>query len=388
VGEHGVPEPLSPPSRAAVLDAADALIERARALRGLEHHGLQLLATQRWRTAGRPPPRRLLAQERVVGAISLAAPVLLKRIRAAYDGELLLLKGPEVAVAYPDHALRPYGDVDLLVPDSRAAQRALIEAGFEPLGDERRYVRLHHLRPLRLPGLPLLVEVHHAPKWPDGLRPPSTAELLRAGKPARCGVEGILGLPAAHHAVVLAAHAWADAPLGSLRQLLDIALVAAEAGRADCSRLAERWGASRFWEATVAALNALFGGGRRPTTLRLWARHLGSVRERTVLEKHLTSWLSPLWCLSGSEGLRQCVAAFTADVRPLPGESWRHKLMRTGLALRNASVSASHHYAAVQARGLDHDWPAARPTVGAAGTTGATGALPTRPASVAAHARR
>ena len=384
--EH--PEGARPPSRGTVLGAVGGLIDRARTLEGLEHHGLQLLAAQRWRALGKPLPGRLLAQERLTAGISLAAAAVLKQIRAAYNGDLLLLKGPEVAVAYPDQALRPYGDVDLLVSDSDAAQLALIAAGFEPLGDERRYVRLHHQRPLRLPGLPLLVEVHHAPKWPDGLEPPSTAELLEAAEPARCGIEGILGLPAAHHAIVLAAHAWADAPLGSLRQLLDIALLAADAGRADWTGLAKRWGASHLWETTVAALNALFGSARSPTTLRLWARHLASVRERTVLEKHLTCWLSPLWCFSRSEGLRECAAAFTGDLRPLPGEPWRQKLVRTGLALRNASVSASRHFAAVQERGLDHDGPEAFRSAGGPGTTGAAHATPTRAASVAAPARR
>ncbi len=33
--------------------------------------------------------------------ISMAAPLLLRRARAAYDGELMLMKGPEVAARYP-----------------------------------------------------------------------------------------------------------------------------------------------------------------------------------------------------------------------------------------------------------------------------------------------
>jgi Uncharacterised nucleotidyltransferase len=344
-----------PPARAAVLSAVDRLIDQARTLEDLEHHGLQLLAAHRWRTLGRPLPDRLLAHERAVAAVSLAVPAVLGRIRSAYDGELLLLKGPEAAMAYPDPALRPYGDVDLLVADSRAAQLALIAAGFEPVGDEARYVGLHHLRPLRLRGVPLLVELHHAPKWPQGHEPPSTAELLELGEPARCGVEGILSLPPAHHALLLAAHAWAHSPLKHLRHLLDVALVAGDAERTNWGRLAERWGASYFWDATVAALNALFGGARPPLTLRLWGRHLASVRERTVLEKHLTSWVSPLWCLAPFEGLREGAAAFVSDLRPLQGERWRDKLVRTRLAVANASVSASRHDALLQEPSPDRD---------------------------------
>jgi hypothetical protein len=341
-----------PPSRAAVLGALDAMIDRAGASADLEHHGLHLLAARRFRTLGRPVSNRLIAYERTVAAILLATPAVLKRIRAAYDGDLMLFKGPEVAAAYPDPALRPYSDVDLLASDARAAQAALIAAGFEPLGDERRYAVLHHLRPLRLPGLPLLVEVHHAPKWPHGHEAPSTTELLASAVPARCGVAGILGLPPAHHAVLLSAHAWGHAPLKHLRHLLDIALVAADAEPSECARLAERWRASHFWEATVAALNGLFGGARSPATLRLWARHLAPVRERTVFEKHLTAWVSPLWGFSPSDGLRECAGAFAADLRPLRGERWRDKLVRTTLALANASLGASQHDALLHELGL------------------------------------
>jgi Uncharacterised nucleotidyltransferase len=331
------------------------MVDRARTLEDLERHGLQLLAARRWRTLGRPVPNRLLAHERASAAVSLAVPAVLGRIRAAYNGDLLLLKGPEAAMAYPDPAQRPYGDIDLLVADSRAAQLALIAAGFEPLGDEGRYVGLHHLRPLRLPGLPLLVEVHHAPKWPDGHEPPTTAELVELGMPARCGVDGILSLPPAYHAVLLAAHAWAHSPLDHLRHLLDVALVAGDAEQTDWSRLAERWGASHFWDATVAALNALFGDARSPISLRLWGRHLASVRERTVFEKHLTSWVSPLWCFAPLKGLREGAAAFLSDLRPSGKEPWRDKLVRTRLALANASVSASRHDALLKELGLDRD---------------------------------
>jgi hypothetical protein len=268
---------------------------------------------------------------------------------------LLLLKGPEAAMAYPDPALRPYGDVDLLVADSRAAQLALIAAGFEPVGDEGRYVGLHHMRPLRLRGVPLLVEIHHSPKWPEGHEPPRNAELLELGVPARCGVDGILSLPPAHHAVVLAAHAWAHSPLEHLRHLLDVALVAGDAEGTNWDRLADRWGASRFWQATVDTLNAIFGGAPSPLMLRLWGRHLAPVRERTVFEKHVTSWLSPLWCFPPWDGLREAAAAFVSDLRPSHGEPWREKLVRTRLALANASVGASRHDAVLRELDLYRD---------------------------------
>jgi Uncharacterised nucleotidyltransferase len=331
--------------RANVLTAVEGLLDRARTLEDLEDHGLQLLAARRWRALGRGVPARVVAQERAVAATALAAPAILARIRAACDGDLVLLKGPETAAAYPDPLVRSYGDIDLLTLDAHATQRELIQAGFQPVGDERRYQGIHHLRPLRVPQLPLLVEVHHAANWPGDLEPPSAAELIEAGVPARCGVQGILGLPPAHHAVVLAGHAWCHAPLGHLRQLLDIALVAADAKPADLDLLAERWGASRLWKTTVGALDALFGGMRFPLTLRLWARHLVSVRERTVFEGHLKSWVSPMWCLPPSKAVRAGVAALAADLRPSGGERWRDKAQRTRLALANATTPAPHHVA-------------------------------------------
>ena len=334
--------------RADVLVAVEGLLDRARTLEDLEVHGLQLLAAHRWRALGRPVPPRLVAQERAVAATALAAPAVLARIRAACKGDLVLLKGPEAAAAYPDPAVRSYGDIDLLTLDAHATQLQLMRAGFQPVGDEQRYEGIHHLRPLRVPQLPLVVEVHHAVNWPAGLEPPSAAELVEAGVPARCGVEGILGLPPAHHAVVLAAHAWAHAPLGHLRQLLDTALVAADAKPVELARLAERWGLSRLWTTTVAALNAIFGRLGFPITLSVWTRHLASVRERTVFEGHLQSWVSPLWCLPPSKAVRAGAAAFAADLRPSEGERWGDKARRTRLALANATASAPHHRAMLQ----------------------------------------
>jgi hypothetical protein len=331
------------PPRAAVFCAIDQLIDRARRLEDLEHHGLQLFAARRWRALGRPVPNRLLAREHRAALTSLAAPAVLERIRSAYSGELLLLKGPEAAVAYPDPCLRPWRDLDLLVSDARAAERALIAAGFEYVGDRQRYVGLHHLPPLRLPDLPVVVELHHAPKWPKGLEPPDASALFEIAVPARCGIDGIIGLPPAHHAIVLAAHAWAHAPLGILRHLLDVQLVAGDAGSVDWQGIAEPWGASRLWGATVRALHATYGSGRRPAAVRLWARHLASVRERTVFETHLTSWVSPLWSFSGFESVRWTARAIREDLVPRPGESWRDKLGRTRGTLADASLSASQH---------------------------------------------
>ena len=92
------------------------------------------------------------------------------------------MKGPEVALRYPGPALRGFRDLDLLVPDAPAVQRELLAAGFEPVGLPEKYAAIHHLRPLAYPGLPLLVEVHDRPKWPEHLRTPAKDGAARGGR--------------------------------------------------------------------------------------------------------------------------------------------------------------------------------------------------------------
>ena len=213
-------------SRHAVFERVDDLIDRSPSLADLRHHRIELLAARRRRELGLGLPASLVAQERLSAAAALAAPVLLERVRAASDGPLVLFKGPQIARLYPDRALRSFRDLDLLVADAHATQRGLLAAGFREVGDPDLYERIHHLRPLHWPGLPLIVEIHHSPKWVDGLDAPAAAELIEAAVPCPGAPEGVLELPSAHHALVLAAHAWAHRPLSRLRDLLDIRLVA------------------------------------------------------------------------------------------------------------------------------------------------------------------
>ena len=154
--------------------AVDHLLDEAEDLAALRAHGLHLLAARRWREAGRSVPPDLLADERSAAIAALAMPSLLARVRAALDGPILLLKGPEVAARYPDPALRPLGDVDLLVPDAAEAEGVLRAIGFEPAEGERTAARQPHQPPLRWPTSPLRVELHHAlpvPQWSSPRRP-------------------------------------------------------------------------------------------------------------------------------------------------------------------------------------------------------------------------
>jgi len=129
----------------------------------LRHHGVELIAARGWRRRGRPVPEELNVDERIAAIRTLGVPVLLERVRAAYDGTLVLMKGPEAAALYPDPALRPYCDLDFLGDDPEAARAALMASGFVETDDAARYEGTHHLRPLVWPAVPLLIELHREP---------------------------------------------------------------------------------------------------------------------------------------------------------------------------------------------------------------------------------
>lgn len=331
-------------------DAVEALALRGPTLRELRQHRLQLIAAYARRRRGEPLPPELRAEMRRSVAAALAAPLLLERVRAACDGPLVLMKGPEVAARYPDSALRPYKDLDVLTDDPWSVQRALLAAGFVPTGDPRLYEGIHHLRPLALPGLPLTIEVHARLKWPERMAAPATGELLEAARPAACNVEGVLALAPAHHAVVLAAHAWAHDPLGCAGRLVDVAAVAGEADRADMEALARRWRCRRLWRTTRASVEALFSDGRAPLALSAWARHLSAARERTVLETHVTRLAGQAWGMPARTAGPAVAGAVAGTAARSSDERWGEKLRRTRMAVADAFVARSEHEARFERR--------------------------------------
>ena len=330
----------------------DRLIDRASGLDALTAHRLHLLAADRWMRIGRPVPDTLIAERRGAALLPLVAGILLQKIRDACDGPIVLLKGPDVAAYYPDPALRPFRDLDLLVPDAAAVHDALLAAGFEVTGDERLYTGIHHLRPLFSPKLPLLIEVHERPKWIGDLPCPDVEELFAAAVPSATGVEGISTLPSAHHALVVAVHAWAHLPLRRALDIVDVAAVAQHAGENDLRTLARAWGLERLWRTTETASRALLYRRRMPMSLRIWARDLRSVRERTVLESHLGRTFSSFWALPPRRALAVMSRELRQHFRREPGETWRAKLARSIRALQNPLSSVVDHDRAVEARGL------------------------------------
>lgn len=323
----------------------DDLLERgAPEHRALRFHRLELLEARRRRAAGRPLGVELQRDEATAAMSELALPALLRRVREACEGELVLIKGAEVAIDYPGPRLRRFNDVDLLASDARAAQAALLAAGFVEVGEAWRYENIHHLRALWWPGLPLIVEIHERAKWPDGMTGPPAEELLAAAVQSRVGVEGIGALAPAEHALLLAAHAWAHEPLGRLGQLVDVAATLRRTEPREVETLARRWDCLRMWRTTHAAVRAVVEGDGRSPAVALWARHLRQVRERTVLEMHVSEAVGPIWAGAATGAPRA--------LRRLPGESWPGKLARTRRALANARVAKTDHDLALPGDGV------------------------------------
>jgi hypothetical protein len=323
-------------------EAVDRLIDRAPGEDDLRSHRLEVLAARRFRSLGRPVPEDFVDQERRAAIAALMAPRVLERVRESYNGPTLVFKGPEVAARYPDPTLRAYGDIDLLVPDADKAQRALLAGGFRLVGEPELYIDIHHLRPVLADGLPLIVEIHSRPKWAEQLAPPAV-ELFDSAEPSATGVNGMLAPAPAAHALLLAVHSWAHEPLRRLRDLIDVAAVAAAADADEINHLAQAWRVDRIWRTTLAAVQALLGERPTPWALRLWAQNLARVRERTVLENHLQRCLSDFWALPARVAVRGLPQTFLDEVGPGGDERWREKVSRMALAVRNASRRRSQH---------------------------------------------
>lgn len=328
--------PVTDARSTALWATVDRLLEGA-TLEGMLAHKLGPLAANRLRRLGQPVPRPLVLEERAAAVSMLTAAPLLERIRELHDGTLLLVKGPDVARLYPGSARR-FGDLDLLFERADEVHARLAANGFVEVEDPDFEFTPdhHHLQPLRWPALPLLVEVHKSPNWPDSVsRPPSVAEIHEASVPSVLGLEDVRTPSSVHQTLILAVHAWSHVPLHTLRDLIDVAAVAAPLDERELELAARRWGIGRIWRSTREAIDGLFYGGRETAPLRTWARHLERVRKQSVLESHVARLLHPYWEAPAHRATLSLARALGHAVRPLPGETWGEKLRRIGRAVRN-----------------------------------------------------
>ena len=277
-------------------------------------------------------------------------PGLLSEVRAACEGPILVIKGPAAAARFPQPELRPFVDLDLVVPDANRTQAELLAAGFVPTGDAEFYAAVdHHLQPLRSPRFPIDLEIHDRPKWVDGLDPPAFGELAAGAAPTSFGVEGILDPAPARHALVLAAHLWSHEPFTRLLRLLDIVLTAQAADPEELESVAQAWGLRKLWSSTVAVTDAVLYGGPQPWLLRVAGRGLITAREATVFEVQLARLLAPLAIHSGAQVPSAVWQALAGSLRPGPGESWGGKARRTARQLARPSTRHSENLRSIEA---------------------------------------
>lgn len=323
--------------------AITRLVDMAPTLEALRKHRLHLAAARIWRSRGQAVSPDLVSEERAAAARAMLARFVLGRARSAYGGAIMLMKGPEVAAHYPVPSDRPFSDLDLLVDDAPAAQRALVGAGFIEIGDSAAYAGLQHLPPLIWPGAPLVVEVHGRPSQPFWVAPAPPQSLFSTAVPSAVGVPGVLAPEPAAHAVLLVAHAWADGLLGSVGQLLDVAALLARSDRRLAENFARTWGWRGMWDTSVAVMDAVINGRPPRLSHRLWARHLLEARERVVLENHIGRLAGPVGSLPATEVPRAIACAFRHTAAPDRDENWMTQLRRTGLAIAHAFRPLSEH---------------------------------------------
>jgi hypothetical protein len=332
-----------------VWDRVDSLLAKAPHDDALCLHRVDLLEVRRRRAYGLDLGT-LASNEAAAAVCDLAVVPLLARARDAWHGPLVLHKGPELSLDYPGPRLRRFCDLDLLTDDAEGAQAALLAAGFQEARQAESHGADHHQCALRWPGLPLTVELHSGPRRGDGVPAPAADELIASAVPSRLGVAGLATLAPAQHSLVLAGHAWSHEQLGRLGHLIDVAVTLQRADESEVAALARRWGCSRMWRTTRAAIGAVLEGTGRSAAVALWARHLRGARERTVFEWHVRGALAPFWGLPGTHVPTAIANEARGKAGPEGGEPWPAKLRRTGLALRNAGVARSDHQLALEAR--------------------------------------
>ena len=355
--------------RVGLWDRVDDLVSPDRDLDDLRAHHLQLLAANRWRRLGVPVPEELLVEERGFVARRLAVDVVLRKVRESTGGPIIVFKGPEAAAHYPDAGMRPFVDIDLLVPDPEEARRRLLAAGFVNFGNQEDYYDgLHHVQPLRWSRLPLSIELHYHPNWIIWAPPPPSSQLFEDAVPARVGPSGISALSPAKHALVLAVNSWTDVPLRRVLDLVDIAAVLGTLDPASVQPLADQWDVGHVWKTTISAMNDLLFDGPRPLSVRTWARATASVRDETVGENHVRRLAATFWALPLHRAPRLFLQMLAGEFLPSDAEDWRSKLNRISVALRNAFRRRSQHDLMLgdDAQRL----PRRAPTAGERGTTG------------------
>jgi hypothetical protein len=206
-----------------------------------EEHGLWPLVYTHTTAAGAAMPAGLATHlaERLIEttALNLALGAQLSDILEVFERAgipAVALKGPVLAHAYGHPGVRPFGDLDVLVPRARAAEAvaALRASGYRP-ADQHSIVEGVHPAAGRefvlVPDRPDRVSVEvqvDVTNWPLPVALPAEALIERA-RPLTVGGRAVAALSAEDHVLTLAIHGTRHG-WNSLRFISDIHAVAAD----------------------------------------------------------------------------------------------------------------------------------------------------------------
>ena len=272
---------------------------------------------------------------RAIAAQQLVAELALREIRVAFDGRILLLKGLELACRYADPTDRPFGDLDLLTDEPERLQATLLASGYDyddAIGTDTdlpyRDPTFHQLAPLRHATLPVIVEVHRNPGWLAGMAPPQLSELIDRATPSRSGVDGLLTLDPAAHAVYLAVHSWRHRPFYRRQDLEDIQVLLEHDGtKTEAADLARAWGVGRIWGYYQNAIEARLGNEPARPMVRLLGGTADS-ESRSVRSEYLGQYAGRFFVDHPIRHRAAIVRGIRGGLQPLEGERFRQKLAR------------------------------------------------------------
>jgi len=233
---------------------------------------------------------------------------------------VIVLKGAALAdTVWPNLALRPMADVDLLVKegDLDRADRTLADLGYLPLRGDRPsewYLRNHHhLAARRDPRSGLVVEIHRSIHTPNDLFHVDVDDMWVSARPARIADSDTLVLSPEDMLTHLCLHVSAEEPfVGKLRSMADISqVVTFYEGQIDWDRMVKKAIAGNFARYLYFPLylaSHTFGVAVEERTLgRLReATHLGfleagllnAIVRRSILDRDESASVLPGWLLA------------------------------------------------------------------------------------------
>jgi hypothetical protein len=128
-----------------------------------------------------------------------------------------------------------------------------------------------------------------------------------------------------------------------MSDLIDVLALLEDGDRAAADEAASRWGLHRMWRATVQAAEALLLGRPQPRWLTLLAPDILELRERTLFENHVRTWMGPLLALPPRAAVVELGYALRSEIGRNPGETWSQRRHRVWEGLRHLNRPDSEH---------------------------------------------